>query len=380
MLSPSRAAHHSEDLSLAYKPLSEWGPAASRQRRRKSISIFQHLPDPSTSAVLRSITLTQEDMPNHVARIYFEGGNTFNMPLACPRAAPPAAASLVLPREFEDLAKNCDTADMWTTAQWRTCALLRAFCFPLAILYEQRLRRVTVAAVRQALVGNDHACMRSARARALARSLKFATSACGTLAWLDVLCCDDDDRAALNAGMPRLPLVLMCAGTGDFFDPFQLPSRDALAVFVGHSMFGSGWLMFAAHLNALLRQVRREPLDASDWLAMARLVDYVDILNLVRPRPPPWLRSRARHRAHASAPCRPALALGAPCLSLASPWTLLSCPPPTTRCWRSCAPCARPQTPSRPPSPAPAPQPPPWRATAATAPCRWLGRTTCRHP
>jgi hypothetical protein len=99
-------------------------------------------------------------------------------------------------------------------------------------------------------------------------SLKFGVSADLTLAWLDILIQGEDmynpssiqppneQLIAINAPPSfRLPIVLVCSGTGSFYSPFHLDPGD-IYIKSFTQLFGSNWIKFIRSCNAHLRTIQ----------------------------------------------------------------------------------------------------------------------------
>jgi len=76
-------------------------------------------------------------------------------------------------------------------------------------------------------------------------------------------------------GQPRLPLVLVCAGNGEFLLPYHLPLTDPL-VAEGFHVLGPKGREIAVRLNMLLRTVR------SSKDSMLNVHHYIALVNAVR--------------------------------------------------------------------------------------------------
>lgn len=139
-------------------------------------------------------------------------------------------------------------------------------------------RRKRVAAISRYVLSYDHAFFRDPSARALCHSLRVGTSRCLTLMWIDVISARPVDPSAPHPGigMPRYPLVLPCAGAGDFTRPFWLDLSDEL-VKAGAQYFGPSWFTFVTALNCYLRSIPSQAMFSPD--RVAPLLDFIEITN-----------------------------------------------------------------------------------------------------
>lgn len=215
--------------------------------------------------------LATEDLPEHMARLYFAGRNDRDSPLKLRQTVPESLRAVLDDYEFSVLAQRINAALAWKTgllASWGEFVykVVALVCYPFAsevLVYRRHLR---INALKRIIGTYNHACMKGPRAKALQDAIKVGYSPDYSLVYLELVNKESATSVCVpttRIGRPSLPLVLLFAGSGTYYAPFYLDPSDLLVRSVPQcpeltAFIDEPWIMFVAELNALLRVVSRD--------------------------------------------------------------------------------------------------------------------------
>lgn len=212
--------------------------------------------------------MAENDLEDHVYRLYLQGDNNSNSPWHLDVEPPAAISSIIYVDEFQALAKRINTAMSWPKSgltSWGSLfsLLLTVLCYPmLSELIKYRKHR-RVNALKRILSRYNHAFLRGARARALLNTVKLGYSPDYTLAYIEILYKENDvtqNDLACPIGKPRLPMVLLLSGCGTYNNPYFLDPTDLLVRSVPQcaeltTFIDDAWIEVVAEINARLRVI-----------------------------------------------------------------------------------------------------------------------------
>lgn len=215
--------------------------------------------------------LSERDLHEHMARIYFAGVNDRDSPLRLRLTVPDSLKPVLEDFEFKRLAQRINAAVSWRTgiaSSWGEIAykIVALLCYPFASEVLAYRRHIRVNKLKRIIGKYNHACMKGPRAKALQDAVKVGYSADYSLVYLELLNKESASSVCVpttKIGKPSLPLVLLFAGCGTYYSPFYLDPSDLLVRSVPQcpeltTFIDEPWLMFVAELNALLRVVSRD--------------------------------------------------------------------------------------------------------------------------
>uniref|UniRef100_K3W9K7 DUF8003 domain-containing protein n=1 Tax=Globisporangium ultimum (strain ATCC 200006 / CBS 805.95 / DAOM BR144) TaxID=431595 RepID=K3W9K7_GLOUD len=215
--------------------------------------------------------LSERDLHEHMARIYFAGVNDRDSPLKLRLTVPEPLKPVLDDFEFKRLAMRINAELSWRTgiaSSWGEIVykIVALLCFPFASEVLAYRRHIRVNKLKRIIGKYNHACMKGPRAKALQDAVKVGYSADYSLVYLELLNKESASSVCVpttKIGKPSLPLVLLFAGCGTYYSPFYLDPSDLLVRSVPQcpeltTFIDEPWLMFVAELNALLRVVSRE--------------------------------------------------------------------------------------------------------------------------
>jgi len=200
-----------------------------------------------------------EDLPLFLHRLYFEGNNSLVHPWRSADGVPAELYASVLHAELSGLQRALTAGGLWSASQRRSASALWWLSHPLYLAWKARARDSKAAEVAQQLEPFVERLFRNPRARMLGNCLRFGSSPCRTLGWVDVLVQDREDAGGAPVGVPRDTLVLPVSGTGQFEAPFRLDLEDVLTRAAVATMLAP-WLppsaRFVTDINDALRTVQ----------------------------------------------------------------------------------------------------------------------------
>ncbi|CAK4106070.1 unnamed protein product [Aphanomyces euteiches] len=224
--------------------------------------------------------LTDQQLTFHVARIYFEGLNTFSQPWELPTQllVDDRLKKTIYEGSYAGFATTCNQictghVKAWSTWAWvqRTCRLVLP---PLAVWILRRYQRGVVKKLFKYIQEYGTGFYRDLDIRVSGANLILGYSSDYSQGYIDLLLSPDAQRNQVHDSKPLL--LFLTAGDGSFLSPFFFDTNDALLRAVPYRveiLRDSVWLDCIATLNQYLRLVTNhgDGLDA--------VLDHLDTFN-----------------------------------------------------------------------------------------------------
>ena len=178
--------------------------------------------------------LSKEDLPFHERRIFLLGENSYHKPWSLPKAPPLEIEDTVVLEEYSAFATSINNLTRWFPWQHALCLALLWIYHPFGLYITNVLRKRKYWNVRVFIMTYNEMIWRKIEDRQLSNSLRFSCSDDFTLAYFDITTFNRtitqwDER-------PNLPLIMLCAGDGSFWNPYHLDSKDLMVQLLAWSM------------------------------------------------------------------------------------------------------------------------------------------------
>ena len=211
--------------------------------------------------------LTNATLIQHVGRIYLNGTNTFSSPWNVPKRPPEQLIPLIYIPDYESFRNDLNTQLRYSTFWNVLCIILLCFCFPpAALFYYRSLRKHKAKLFENYIAKGNHSFLKGPRAQALLESMKCGYDDHLTVAYIDILYCENAPPPdGIVVGSPSLPLLLPISGDGSVLHPFTLDISDVLVSSVPNckdllKFIDREYFLFLSQLNRYLRSVTLNPI------------------------------------------------------------------------------------------------------------------------
>ena len=207
------------------------------------------------SDLSQSQTMSESDLPFHVARIYLGGDNTFGRPWMLEDDPPVEIREMVSEEDYKAMVANINDLAAVPFTSAMISFVLSWLCYPIWQYFIRVDRSSRANRLSAFFACYDYSCLRSARGRALEK-LKFATDASATLAYIDVLSDSPSSQPV------RFPTALLLAGDGSYTSPYLVDTSDIIVRAIPHvrqlkTFIDQEWVELIATLNAAIRPIQR---------------------------------------------------------------------------------------------------------------------------
>lgn len=239
-----------------------------KYQRLESLEEHQeHHEDEKVKAkLLRSVL--PEELPLLMHRIYLHGSNTPYSPLHLDVQDAPTHIGVHV-ELWTTFASNLNNTLRWKPWEKRLFYFLQVVYCPVGLWFLFNRQSDKVLKARNFLMGYNHEFFKNHHIRILSSSLRLGFSKCDTYAWLDIVAPNIATKISVLGKSMKLPLTLICSGSGTFLDPYYLDVQDVLVQSLVN-YFGRSWGSCLSHLNTHLRTVR-----TGDYLSLTKAFDYL---------------------------------------------------------------------------------------------------------
>jgi len=221
--------------------------------------------------------LNKEDLPFHERRIFLLGENSYYKPWSLPKAPPLEIEDAVVLEDFSAFATSINNLTRWFPWQHALCLALLWIYHPFGLYVTNVLRKRKYWNVRVFIMTYNETIWRKIEDRQLSNSLRFSCSDDFTLAYLDIT--SFGKTIAQWDERPNLPLTMLCAGDGSFWNPYHLDTKDLMIQLLAWSMEQDALEEYQVFLHLFNMYLKTVVLDApvpnkkqSEILALQQLV------------------------------------------------------------------------------------------------------------
>ena len=221
--------------------------------------------------------LNKEDLPFHERRIFLLGENSYYKPWSLPKAPPLEIEDAVVLEDFSAFATSINNLTRWFPWQHALCLALLWIYHPFGLYVTNVLRKRKYWNVRVFIMTYNETIWRKIEDRQLSNSLRFSCSDDFTLAYLDIT--SFGKTIAQWDERPNLPLTMLCAGDGSFWNPYHLDTKDLMIQLLAWSMEQDALEEYQVFLHLYNMYLKTVVLDApvpnkkqSEILALQQLV------------------------------------------------------------------------------------------------------------
>jgi len=251
------------------------GHTPPRRRRRRAKTYL------SNQTHRKQERLTEADIAYHVGRVYFAGKNSTRDPWMMPDVLPNRIVEMcrVDPEKYALLCQAVNKLAVHSRITSFISFALHIVCYPLGRMYMKRQREIRAHKVREFFETYDHACVESARARALMNTFKFGTDKDCTMSYVDIL---STKPIAAVSRPQRLPMLIFLSGDGSYWSPFFVDTNDVLVRAVPQlvrlrTFIDQTWADLITQLNTAMRHLDPYYLDGSAQGALKILEKYSSV-------------------------------------------------------------------------------------------------------
>ena len=221
--------------------------------------------------------LNKEDLPFHERRIFLLGENSYYKPWSLPKAPPLEIEDAVVLEDYSAFATSINNLTRWFPWQHTLCLILLWAHHPFGLYVLNVLRKQKYWNVREYIKSYNETIWRKIQDRQLSNSLRFSCSDDFTLAYLDIT--SFGKTIAQWDERPNLPLTMLCAGDGSFWNPYHLDTKDLMIQLLAWSMESEAVEEYQVFLHMFNMYLKTVVLDApvpnkkqSEIVALQQLV------------------------------------------------------------------------------------------------------------